>query len=119
MPEAHVGMDAQGVVTEWDQGAEMLFGYTRDQALARTVAELIVPSELRRVHTRGLRRVAGGGPSVLAGKRVEVPALDAYGRQLLVELTISEVDDPPTRFLGTIGVVGAHGATDRPVSADR
>jgi PAS domain S-box-containing protein len=119
VPEAHVGMDAKGVVTAWDAGAEILFGYTRSEALARSVAELIVPPELRRVHTRGLRRVAAGGPSVLAGKRVEVPALDAYGRQFLVELTISQVDDAPTRFVGTIGVVGAHSATDRPLSADR
>ena len=119
MPEAHVGMDADGVVTQWDAGAEMMFGYTRAQAMARTVAELIVPPELRPVHTRGLRRVAAGGPSALVGKRVEVPALDAYGRRVLVELTISQVDDTPTRFVGTIGVVGAHSATDRPVSADR
>jgi PAS domain S-box-containing protein len=119
VPEAHVGMDADGIVTAWDAGAEMLFGYTRAEAVARTVAELIVPPELRPVHWRGLRRVAAGGPSALAGKRVEVPALDAYGRRFLVELRISRVDEAPTRFVGTIGVVGAHSATDRRVSADR
>jgi PAS domain S-box-containing protein len=119
VPEAHVGMNEQGVVTAWDAGAEILFGYTRAQALARTVAELIVPPELRVVHSRGLRRVAAGGASALVGQRVEVPALDAYGRRFLVELTISQVDDAPTRFVGTIGVVGAHSATDRPLSADR
>jgi len=106
-------------VTEWDEGAEMLFGYASDEALERPVAELIVPPELRSVHTRGLRRVAAGGRSALAGRTVEVPALDVFGRRFLVELTIAEVDAAPTRFVGTITVVGTHTGSARPVSAER
>jgi PAS domain S-box-containing protein len=111
-------MDAEGVVTHWDDGAEKLFGYTSEEAVSRLVAELIVPPELRPAHTRGLRRVASGGPSVLAGRVVEVPAIDAHGRSFRVELEISQVDDPPTRFRGTISVVGTHGATAAPASAE-
>jgi PAS domain S-box-containing protein len=118
-PAAHVEMDAHGLVTGWDEGAEKLFGYTREQALARAVAELIVPRGLRAAHSRGLGRVAAGGPSVLAGRTVEVPALDAFGRSFLVELTIVEVHAPPTRFRGTISVVGAQSATAEPDSAAR
>ena len=118
-PAAHVGMDAAGRVTHWDVGAEMLFGFTPEQALSRAVAELIVPPELRPAHSRGLHRVAGGGPSALAGRTIEVPALDAYGRSFRVELTIAQVDETPTRFRGTISVVGAHGATAAPDSAER
>jgi PAS domain S-box-containing protein len=112
-------MDAQGVITGWDDGAEKLFGYSADEAMARAVAELIVPPELRPAHTRGLERVAAGGPSVLVGRTVEVPALDAFGRSFLVELTIAELHEPPARFRGTISVVGAHSATAEPDSADR
>ena len=118
-PAGHVGMDAGGRVTHWDVGAEMLFGFTPEQALSRAVAELIVPPELRPAHSRGLHRVAGGGPSALAGRTIEVPALDAYGRSFRVELTIAQVDETPTRFRGTISVVGAHGATAAPDSAER
>ncbi len=118
-PAAHVEMDAEGVVTGWDDGAEKLFGYSADEAVTRAVAELIVPPELRPAHTRGLERVGAGGPSVLVGRTVEVPALDAFGRSFLVELTIAELDAPPARFRGTISVVGAHSATAEPDSADR
>ena len=118
-PAAHVEMDAKGVVTGWDDGAEKLFGYTAGEAVAHPVAELIVPPELRPAHTRGLERVAAGGPSVLVGRTVEVPALDAFGRSFLVELTIAEVHAPPTRFRGTISVVGAQSATAEPDSAAR
>ena len=111
-------MDARGIVTAWNEGAEMLFGYTAAMALGRAVSELIVPPELRATHTRGLRRVASGGPSVLARKTVEVPALDAHSRRFQIELTIVETDAAPTRFVGTISVVGTHSATLRPDSAD-
>jgi hypothetical protein len=64
-----------------------------------------------RVQERGMLRVAGGGPSALAGRTGDVPALDAYGRYFQVELTIARVDEAPTRFRGTIAVVGSHSAT--------
>lgn len=118
-PAGHVGMDADGRVTQWDEGAEMLFGFTPEQALTRAVSELIVPPALRPAHTRGVRRVATGGPSVLVGRTVEVPALDASGHSFQVELTIAEIDDPPTRFRGTISVVHDHSATAVPDSAER
>jgi PAS domain S-box-containing protein len=111
-------MDAEGLVTEWDEGAEMLFGYTRERAVGQPVSELIVPPELRPAHVRGLRRVASGGASALAGKTVELPALDAHERRFRVELTIADAGLPRTRFLGTIAVVGTHSATLRPDSAE-
>jgi PAS domain S-box-containing protein len=112
-------MSATGLVTGWDEGAGMLFGYTSEEAVGRSVAELIVPPGLRPAHTRGLERVAAGGPSVLAGRTVEVPALDAFGRSFRVELTIAEIHAPPARFRGTISVVGAHSASEEPDSAAR
>jgi hypothetical protein len=35
-PAAHVGMDSEGVVTAWDEGAEMLFGSTAAMAVVGT-----------------------------------------------------------------------------------
>ena len=117
-PAAHVGMDAEGIVTRWDEGAEKLFGYSAGDAVSRTVAELIVPPALRGAHTRGMQRVAAGGESVLAGLAVEVPAFDAHGRSFQVELQIAEIDEAPTRFLGTISVVGSHSTAAEPDSAE-
>ena len=115
-PAAHVGMDAVGIVTAWDEGAELLFGYPAAIAVGQAVSELIVPPELRPAHTRGLHRVASGGESVLAGRTVEVPALDAHARRFQIELTIADSEAAPTRFVGTISVVGTHRTTVRPDS---
>jgi PAS domain-containing protein len=39
--------DASGRVVEFNPAAERTFGYSRDEALGRTIAELIVPPSLR------------------------------------------------------------------------
>ncbi|MDQ3822825.1 MAG: PAS domain-containing protein, partial [Actinomycetota bacterium] len=43
--------DASGRVVEFNPAAERTFGYTREEALGRTLAELIVPPSLRKFHT--------------------------------------------------------------------
>ena len=111
-PAAHVEMDAEGVVTGWDDGAEKLFGYSADEAPRW---RLIVRPSCAGAHARA--RARRGGRRARA--TVEVPALDAFGRSFLVELTIAELHAPPARFRGTISVVGAHSATAEPDSADR
>ena len=47
--------DASGRVVEFNPAAERTFGYSRDEALGRTMAELIVPPSLRERHSTALR----------------------------------------------------------------
>jgi PAS domain S-box-containing protein len=44
-PDAIIGTAADGRTLFWNHGAEALFGYTRDEALDRTLRELIVPDD--------------------------------------------------------------------------
>ena len=81
-------MDARGRVVEWNPAAERTFGYTREEALGSTVADLIVPPRLRESHWRGLARFLQTGEKVVMGRRVEMPALRADGAELLVEVAI-------------------------------
>jgi PAS domain S-box-containing protein len=46
-PAAIVVMDAGERVTGWNPAAATLFGYTADEAIGRTIDELVVPDELR------------------------------------------------------------------------
>ena len=52
--DAFVAMDGQGRITEWNRQAELIFGWSRDEALGRTVAETIVPVQHREAHVAGL-----------------------------------------------------------------
>ena len=86
--EAHVAMDDHGIVVGWNHEAELLLGWAREEALGREAAELFIPAELRDRHRAGLERVRATGRSKMAGKRLELVAVDRSGRRFPVELTI-------------------------------
>lgn len=46
-PDGVVTTDLQGRITDWNDGAEHLFGYNRDEVLGKTLSVLIVPEGLR------------------------------------------------------------------------
>ena len=79
--DAVIGMDARGLVTGWNPRAEEIFGWTREEALGRKLAELIIPPALREKHARGLDRFLAGGDAPLLGRRVEMRGLSATARR--------------------------------------
>lgn len=93
-----VGMDHRGAVIEFNAAAERLFGYSREEALGREMAELIVPEELRERHRAGLQRYLAGGESEIIDRRTELPALHKDGTIIPVELTVTRISgsEPPT-----------------------
>lgn len=86
--DAFVGMDEAGVVTDWNRRAETMFGWTRAEALGRSVAELIIPPGYRQAHDGGLRRFVATGEGPVLGNRVELSALHRDGTEFPVELTV-------------------------------
>ncbi|MES2019347.1 MAG: sensor domain-containing diguanylate cyclase [Pseudomonadota bacterium] len=91
--EAYIEMNALGVLTGWNAQAERTFGWTREQAIGRAMADLIIPAPLRERHKAGLRRFLETGTGSVIGKRLELPALHRDGSEFPVELTISVIDD--------------------------
>ena len=85
---AYVAMDVDGVVIDWNERATETFGYPREEAIGRQLADLIIPEESRAAHEAGLRRFAIVGSGPLVGRRIEVIALSREGRRFPVELTI-------------------------------
>ncbi len=87
--DAFVAMDAQGAITGWNAQAEAIFGWSRSEAMGRTVADTIIPLGHRPDHVRGLTRFLDTGAGPVLGRRLELTALHRDGRQFPVELTIS------------------------------
>jgi len=86
-----IGMDASGIVTEWNAQSEAIFGWPRDQAIGRKLSELIVPPRMREAHERGLRHYLDTGVGPVLGKRIEITGLHRAGHELPIELSISPV----------------------------
>jgi PAS domain S-box-containing protein len=93
--EAFVSMDADGLVTAWNSRATETFGWPAADALARPLAELIVPEPSRQAHDQGRRRYLETGEGPLLDRRVEVTALHEDGHEFPVEVVIWAVGSGP------------------------
>ena len=84
-----ITMDATGQVVEFNPAAERVFGFTREEAVGRELAELIIPASMRERHRQGLQRYLETGEGPVLGRRIEINALRADGSEILVELAIT------------------------------
>lgn len=55
-----IGKTLQGVVNSWNRGAEEIFGYRADEALGKTMAQLVVPDDLAYEEEDILARICRG-----------------------------------------------------------
>ena len=89
--DAFVAMDAEGRIVDWNPQAEVAFGWSRDEALGRTLADTIIPHRYRAAHNEGLRHFLATGHGPVLNRRIEITALHRNGREFPVELTISPI----------------------------
>src|SRR5262249_32078564 len=92
-----ITIDHTGRIIDFNPAAEKTFGLSRDQALGRQMAELLVPPSLREEHYRGLARFLATGEGPVLNRRLEMPALRANGTEFPVELTVTRIatEGPP------------------------
>ncbi|WP_162806695.1 hybrid sensor histidine kinase/response regulator [Sphingosinicella terrae] len=83
--------DDRGVVLGLNPAAEGLFGYSAEEAIGRSIAELIVPEHLREAHRQGFSAYLAGRAPRVVGKRIEIEGMHKDGRLIPVELTILEI----------------------------
>lgn len=89
--DAVITIDRKGRITRWNRQAESLFGWSLDEAIGRTLADLIIPPSLRAAHARGLAHYLATGEGPILGRRIEVPALHREGREFPIELAITPI----------------------------
>ena len=96
-----VTIDHEGCITEFNLAAEHTFGHRRDRVLGRHLADIIVPPSLREAHRSGLARYLATGESQVIGRRLELTAVHADGREFPVELAITRIPlEGPPSFTG-------------------
>ncbi|MDK1019950.1 MAG: PAS domain S-box protein, partial [Actinomycetota bacterium] len=60
MPVGYIRWDTNGKVTHWNPAAERIFGFTSEEAIGRTLLELVVPEEVRPAVVEVLDRLVAG-----------------------------------------------------------
>jgi PAS domain S-box-containing protein len=94
--DAIISKDLDGVISSWNKGAERLFGYTSEEAIGKTVAELLIPFDRQDEETNILDRLR-------RGERVdhfETVRRRKDGALLDISLTISPMRDAQGRIIG-------------------
>ena len=95
--DAFIGMDAAGVITDWNLQAEQMFGWPRQEAIGRLLSATVIPAQYREAHERGLRHFLATGEGPVLNTRIEVTACHRDGHEFPVELAIS----PAVQWEGT------------------
>jgi PAS domain S-box len=100
---AVVVISAEGVIVDWNSRAEKLFGWTRNEALGREMAETIIPEHYRERHRQGLAHFLSTGEGPVLDRLLEMSAQRRDGTEFPVELSISALKTArSTTFCGFI-----------------
>jgi PAS domain S-box-containing protein len=95
--DALVAIDEQGLVVLFNPAAERLFGYSRDQMLGQPL-DCLLPKRYRERHREVLAGYfSGDASSRVFDSPLELPALCADGREIVVELSLSLLFDGDSR----------------------
>ena len=84
-----ITMDADGRVLEFNPTAERVFGYSRQEAVGKELAQLIIPPRMREQHRRGLAHYLKTGEGPVIGRRIEIAGMRKDGSEILLELAIT------------------------------
>ena len=96
--DAVIVVDEEGRVVTMNASAETTFGYSKSEAIGRSIGALIVPDHHRQAHEAGMTRYRATGVPHVLGRRVEMDARCKDGRIIPVELAITEVNLPDGRY---------------------
>jgi PAS domain S-box-containing protein len=90
---AVVVVKSDGIFADWNDRAVSALGWSRNEAVGRTLADLIIPERDRDAYRNGLRRYLASKQGEVLGKRPELSGLKKNGEEFSVEHSISPIVD--------------------------
>jgi PAS domain S-box-containing protein len=93
--DAIIGKDLDGIITSWNHGAEMLFGYTAEEAIGKPVT-ILIPADRIDEELGILRRIRRGERI----EHYETVRRRKDGRLVDISLAVSPIQDAAGRVVG-------------------
>ena len=87
--DGFVQIDEDGTIADWNSQAEKIFGWSRSEALGKTLSELVIPEIHRAAHEAGLKHFLLTGEGPILGRRLQIEARRRDGTEIKVELSIT------------------------------
>ena len=110
--DAIMGKDLKGIITNWNKGAEKIFGYTAREMVGTSIMRLI-PADRKEEENHGLENIKRG-KSV---EHFETLRQTKHGRLINVAITISAIKDTNGEIIGVSKV--AHDISDRKAAEEK
>lgn len=86
---AHVGCGPDGLITDWNPAASIMFGWSREEALGKPIF-MIVPPRLRGQHDTAFKAASQRTDAPeLVGKVLESHGFTKFGEEVPVTITVS------------------------------
>ncbi len=87
--DAIITIDAEGLVQDWNKRAEIMFGWTAQEAHGQIMSGMIIPPQHREGHERGMRHFLAGGEGPILNRRLEITAMRRDGSEFPIELSVA------------------------------
>ncbi|WP_417941199.1 PAS domain S-box protein [Flavobacterium sp. RS13.1] len=85
---AIVTIDITGKITFWNNQAENIFGWKKEEVLGKLLNDTIIPKRHSEGHTNGLKYYVETGRGPVLNKQIELPAVNNLGREFPIEISI-------------------------------
>jgi PAS domain S-box-containing protein len=104
-PHAVVSADREGIIRDWNETAEHIFGHSAGQAIGQSL-DLIVPEEERANHWRNFRRVMANGLLNYRPDHVlDVEGLRRDGTRVRLDVALIAIPDEAGRLVGITAIM--------------
>lgn len=98
--DAIISKTTTGIITSWNTGAYNMFGYSAEEAIGKSIKELVFPPDLVQQEDMLLAQVRAG--SVI--KHFETVRRCKDGRIINVSITLSPIKDPNGNIVGVSAI---------------
>ena len=101
--EAVLFADANEIIKIWNKKAELVFGYTSEEAICRPLA-IIIPDRFLSRHQDGYKGVMKTGVTAYDDKVLSVPAKRKDGSTISIEFSVSIIREKG-EILGVFAII--------------
>ncbi len=95
-------VDLEGRILYWDEGAEQIYGFKKEEAIGRNLSDFLYPREktLREAEEKLMEEIMGRVRKGEVVPNVEVKRMTKDGKEIITSMTISPLRDAEGKMIG-------------------
>lgn len=99
--DAIIVSDKDGLIIQWNQGAELIFGYPKEEVIGLNI-DMVIPERYKEVHRKGMQRYHETRIPRVIGKTVELAGQRKDGNEFPLEMSLGSWETEEGIFYSSI-----------------